>query len=101
MVGQTGSGKSTIIGLLLRFYVPQKGKILIDGQDIQSLDLRRLRASIGIVQQDVFLFSGTHQIGSMPYHLLGNFIIAQGDVGENGVAEKENILQHHSNIFSQ
>jgi len=59
IVGHTGAGKTTLIQLLLRFYEPQKGQILIDGQDILTLDKRRLRASIGMIQQDVFLFSGS------------------------------------------
>jgi ABC-type multidrug transport system fused ATPase/permease subunit len=61
VVGHTGAGKSTLIGLLLRFYEPQRGRILIDGKEIRNYDKRSLRASIGIVQQDVFLFSGTFQ----------------------------------------
>ncbi|MEM9152342.1 MAG: ATP-binding cassette domain-containing protein, partial [Cyanobacteria bacterium P01_F01_bin.3] len=55
----TGSGKSTLIKLLLRFYQPQQGDILIDGQDIQTLGLADLRRHIGWVSQDVFLFHGT------------------------------------------
>lgn len=56
-VGPTGAGKSTIINLLNRFYVHQKGRILIDGQPIETLPLLTLRQNIGIVLQDVFLFS--------------------------------------------
>lgn len=56
-VGPTGAGKSTIINLLSRFYVHQKGRILIDGQPIGELPLLTLRQNIGIVLQDVFLFS--------------------------------------------
>ncbi|MGZ3687232.1 MAG: ABC transporter ATP-binding protein [Bdellovibrionota bacterium] len=59
VVGHTGAGKTTLINLLMRFYEPQRGRVLIDGRDIRELDKRRLRATIGIVQQDVFLFSGT------------------------------------------
>ncbi|WP_338848999.1 ABC transporter ATP-binding protein [Massilia sp. W12] len=59
LVGATGSGKSTLVKLLLRFYTPQSGQILLDGQDIASLDLRALRRSIGYVSQDVFLTDGT------------------------------------------
>lgn len=59
IVGHTGAGKSTLMSLLLRFYEPQKGRILIDGRDIREYELRALRSAIGIVQQDVFLFSGT------------------------------------------
>ena len=59
VVGHTGAGKTTLISLLLRFYEPQKGQILVDGRDIREYDRRALRAAIGIVQQDVFLFSGS------------------------------------------
>ena len=59
IVGVTGSGKSTLVKLLLRFYRPQQGQILIDNQDIQIFDLAYLRRSIGWVSQDVFLFHGT------------------------------------------
>jgi len=57
-VGATGSGKTTIISLLSRFYIPQKGEILIDGVNIQDISLKSLRRIIGVVMQDVFLFSG-------------------------------------------
>ncbi len=58
-VGQTGSGKSTLIKLLLRFYQPDSGRILIDGQPIDAVSLDSLRRKIGLVSQDVFLFQGT------------------------------------------
>lgn len=59
LVGSTGAGKSTIIGLLNRFYETSKGKIEIDGQDIRNFNLSFLRKNIGVVLQDVFLFSDT------------------------------------------
>jgi ATP-binding cassette subfamily B protein len=59
LVGATGSGKTTIINLLLRFYDVQRGRILIDGHDIRELDLQALRGLFGLVLQDVHLFSGT------------------------------------------
>lgn len=59
LVGTTGAGKSTIINLLTRFYEYQKGDILIGDKSIRDLELNALRRSIGIVQQDVFLFSDT------------------------------------------
>jgi len=58
VVGATGAGKTTIINLLFRFYDPQKGGIYIDGIDIREMDLQFLRRQIGLVLQDVFLFSG-------------------------------------------
>lgn len=59
IVGATGSGKTTIVSLLLRFYDIQEGRITIDGIDIREMDLRALRARFGLVLQDVHLFSGT------------------------------------------
>jgi ATP-binding cassette subfamily B protein len=59
IVGATGSGKTTLMNLLLRFYDVQEGRITIDGQDIRTLDLASLRAQFGLVLQDVHLFSGT------------------------------------------
>jgi ATP-binding cassette subfamily B multidrug efflux pump len=61
VVGHTGAGKTTIISLLIRFYEPQRGRILLDGKDLKDYDVRSLRASIGIVQQEVFLFSGSFE----------------------------------------
>lgn len=59
LVGKSGEGKTTICHLIPAFYRPCKGKILIDNIDINNLSFKTLRNSIGIVQQDVFLFSGT------------------------------------------
>jgi ATP-binding cassette subfamily B multidrug efflux pump len=58
LVGHTGAGKTTIVSLLLRFYDPQRGRILLDGRDIRDLPLGELRERIGYVQQDIFLFAG-------------------------------------------
>ncbi len=58
LVGHTGAGKTTVVSLLLRFYDPQRGRILLDGHDIRELTLEALRARIGYVQQDIFLFAG-------------------------------------------
>jgi len=54
-VGSTGSGKSTLVKLLLRFYTPQQGRILLDGEPIDALNLQDLRRAIGYVAQDAFL----------------------------------------------
>jgi ATP-binding cassette subfamily B protein len=59
IVGHTGAGKTTLIGLLLRFYEFQKGAILLDGVDIREYNIQDLRRQFGIVLQDPFLFSGT------------------------------------------
>ncbi len=59
IVGPTGSGKSTLVKLLLRFYDVQGGRILLDGHDIRELQVTDLRDAIGFVSQDVFLFHGT------------------------------------------
>lgn len=58
IVGRSGSGKSTIASLLLRFYEPQSGAVLLDGVDIKELDLKWLRNHIAAVSQEPVLFSG-------------------------------------------
>ena len=58
-VGHTGAGKSSIINLITRFYDPQRGQVIVDGTDARAWDQRELRRHIGLVLQDVFLFSGT------------------------------------------
>ncbi len=58
LVGHTGAGKTTIVNLLLRFYDPDRGRILVDGIDIRQLATSDLRSLIGFVQQDLFLFAG-------------------------------------------
>ena len=59
IVGSTGAGKSTLVRLLLRFYDPTGGGVLVDGHDVRDLDPASLRGAIGYVAQDVFLFSGS------------------------------------------
>jgi len=59
VVGQTGSGKSTLMKLLLRFYSPSKGSVKLDGIDLGELKIPDLRAAFGLVSQDVFLFHGS------------------------------------------
>ena len=58
IVGHTGAGKTTIVNLLLRFYEPQRGRILVNGVDLRALPVETLRRLIGYVQQDIFLFAG-------------------------------------------
>lgn len=59
LVGPSGGGKTTMCNLIPRFYDPTEGEILLDGKNIRHLTLQSLRSSIGVVQQDVYLFSGT------------------------------------------
>lgn len=58
-VGHTGAGKTSIINLITRFHDPQRGQVLVDGVDVRHLSQRDLRRHVGLVLQDVFLFSGT------------------------------------------
>ena len=76
IVGATGSGKTTIVSLLLRFYDVRQGRITIDGVDIREMELAALRRLFGLVLQDVYLFSGT--IGGNVR--LGNDSITDADV---------------------
>jgi ATP-binding cassette subfamily B protein len=78
IVGATGSGKTTIVSLLLRFYDVQAGRITVDGVDIRDIDLSDLRSLFGLVLQDVQLFAGT--IGGNVR--LGNQSISDADVRE-------------------
>ena len=75
-VGETGAGKTTVASLLLRFYEPQKGRILLDGRDIREYTQQSLRRTIGLVQQDVFLFSD-----SVNYNIAyGNTSVSHEDI---------------------
>ncbi len=78
IVGPTGSGKSTVIKLLNRFYDVTAGRILVDGVDVREWDLRALRRTIGLVQQDVFLFAGD---------VLENVRLSRTDLNEDQVRE--------------
>ena len=59
LVGPSGSGKSTLIGLVMAFHHPQKGRVLVDGNDLSTLRVRDYRKQLGVVMQDNFLFDGT------------------------------------------
>jgi ATP-binding cassette subfamily B protein len=59
LVGLSGSGKSTIMNLILRFYDPSSGRVLLDGQDAKTVQIASLREKVALVSQDVFLFEGT------------------------------------------
>ena len=76
LVGHTGSGKTTITNLLMRFYDIQRGKILLDGVDIRDWDLPALRKNFAVVLQEVFLFSGTIE---------GNIRLGRDDITEERV----------------
>ncbi|HTQ25688.1 MAG TPA: ABC transporter ATP-binding protein [Candidatus Binataceae bacterium] len=78
IVGATGSGKSTIIKLLTRFYDVSAGRILVDGVDVREWDLAALRRAIGLVQQDVFLFAGD---------VFDNVRLARTELGEAEVRQ--------------
>ncbi|WP_414571532.1 ABC transporter ATP-binding protein [Nostoc sp. CCY 9925] len=84
IVGSTGSGKSTLVKLLLRLYEISAGRIAIDGIDIQELNLDDLRRSIGLVSQDVFLFHGTvaENIAYGTFGARDEEIIAAGKIAE-------------------
>src|SRR3989442_1885087 len=76
LVGHTGSGKTTITNLLMRFYDVQRGRILLDGTDIRDWELQALRKNFAVVLQDVFLFIGT---------VAGNIRLGREDISEERV----------------
>lgn len=84
LVGATGAGKSTVMNVLLRFYDIQHGRILVDGVDIRDLRLQDLRRHIGLVLQDVFLFSGTVE---------RNLTLGNDDISEEAIREAVRMVQ--------
>lgn len=76
-VGHTGSGKTTITNLLMRFYDVQRGQILVDGVDVREWDLQALRENFAVVLQDVFLFSGT---------IASNIRLGRADISDEQIA---------------
>ncbi len=87
VVGHTGAGKTTLIGLLMRFYEPQRGEILIDGVPLKDLPVRELRARISLVLQDIFIFSR-----SVDY----NIRLGRADISDARVrAAAERVGAHH------
>lgn len=90
IVGSTGSGKSTIINLLSRFYEIQKGEIRIDGKPIQAYKLDSLRSRIAIVLQDVFLFGGT---------VADNITLADPSISREQVIEASKMIGAHEFIM--
>lgn len=84
LVGASGSGKTTTISLLCGFYPIQKGRILIDGQELSSLDFRAWRSKIGLILQDIFLFPGS---------ILENVRVYNDEVPDQDVHKAINIVQ--------
>ena len=89
IVGSTGSGKTTIISLLNRFYEIQGGHIRVDGHDLRDYDVYALRRHVGVVLQDVFLFSGT---------VLENITLRDTDITEAQVIEAAKMIGAHDFI---
>ena len=91
LLGAPGSGKSTIVNLLPRFYAVTGGEITIDGTDVQDFTLASLRRNVGIVQQDVFLFSAT---------IRNNIAYAASDASDEDIIEAAKIAQLHDQIMA-
>jgi ATP-binding cassette subfamily B multidrug efflux pump len=89
IVGSTGSGKTTIISLLNRFYDIQQGSIRIDGRDLHDFDVFALRRRVAVVLQDVFLFSGT---------VLENITLRDPNITEQQVVEAAKMIGAHKFI---
>lgn len=89
IVGSTGSGKTTIINILNRFYEIQQGRILIDGVDVREYDLVSLRRRVALVLQDVFLFSGT---------VLENVTLLDKSISREAVVEAAKMIGAHQFI---
>ncbi|MCH8744393.1 MAG: ABC transporter ATP-binding protein [Chloroflexi bacterium] len=91
ILGAPGSGKSTIVNLLPRFYDATEGEITIDGKDIREFTLESLRRNIGIVQQDIFLFSAT---------IRDNIAYGVTNASQEDVINAAKIAQLHDHIMS-
>ncbi|CAI9775610.1 unnamed protein product [Fraxinus pennsylvanica] len=89
LIGQSGSGKSSLISLILRFYDPTNGKILIDGKDIKKLKLKSLRKHIGLVQQEPALFATS---------IHGNILYGKEGATEGEIIEAAKLANAHSFI---
>jgi len=90
IVGHTGSGKTTIISLLNRLYHIQDGEIKIDDVNIEKYDIERLRKSVGVVLQDVFLFSGS---------IIDNITLRNADIPRENVIEAAKLIGMHDFIM--
>jgi ATP-binding cassette subfamily B protein len=91
IVGPTGAGKTTLTKLLLRFYDPDEGRIVLDGHDVRNVSLRSLRAAIGTVSQDQYLFSGT---------VRENVAYGKADVTDEAVERAARMANAHDFITS-
>ena len=91
IVGQSGSGKSTLMKLLPRLYSPDRGRILVDGYDIDKVELYSLRRQIGIVPQDPLLFSGT---------VSENIALTNPEAPSDAIVEAARIASAHDFIMS-
>ena len=89
LVGPSGAGKTTLVNGLLRFVTPSKGRILIDGQDLEEVTLASLRGQIGMVSQEVFLFSDT---------LRANIALARPEAGQQQIEKAAQAAQAHDFI---
>ncbi len=91
ILGAPGSGKTTIINLVPRFYDPTEGRITVDGRDIRDFTLESLRHNIGMVQQDVFLFGAT---------IRDNIAYGATDASHEDVVKAAKVAQLHDHIMS-
>lgn len=91
LVGPSGAGKTTLCHLIPRFYETDKGEIIIDGMNIKDITLKSLRQSIGVVQQDVFLFTGT---------IRENILYGDPDASEEDIIEASKNANIHEFIKS-
>jgi ATP-binding cassette subfamily B protein len=89
LVGKSGTGKSTIMNLLLHFYEPQQGHIFIDGQDIAEISVEELRAKIAVVFQDAYLFYGS---------VLDNLLVARNTASREEAIEAAKLSNAHEFI---
>ena len=91
LVGPSGGGKTTLCNLIPRFYEPESGEILLDGKNIKDITLQSLRSNIGVVAQDVYLFSGT---------IRDNLIYGKADATEEEIIEAAKKAGAHEFISS-
>ena len=90
IIGETGSGKSSLVSLLCRFYDVNDGKVMIDNHDVRDLDITSLRSKIGIVQQDIFLFSAS---------IRENIAFGNGEASDEDIVRAAKIAQAHDFIM--